>query len=146
MSDTSQQRIVVGIDGSKESIAALHWAVEEAARRDASVEVIHAWHFIYVGDPMGAAIMASAKDLEGAAEQVVAEALAAVASEGVKVTGRTVEGAPARILIDASKDAELLVVGRRGRGGFLGLLLGSVAQQLAHHASCPLVLVPSLAA
>lgn len=139
------RKILVGIDGSKESLAAVRWAVEEGTYRSASVEVLHVWHVVYMGDPMGISTGASIGDVEQSAQLVIDEALAGIGAAGdaVQLTGRTVEGAAAKVLLEAAEHADLLVVGRRGRGGFFGLLLGSVAQQLSHHAPCPLVIVPT---
>jgi nucleotide-binding universal stress UspA family protein len=142
---TSFGKIIVGIDGSKEALSALRWAVDEARHRGATVEALHVWHFVYMGDPMGISAVASMGDVEASAKLVVEEALAEAGAAGAEVglTGRAIEGAASKVLIEEAAEADLLVVGRRGRGGFLGLLLGSVAQQLAHHAPCPLVIVPA---
>lgn len=78
------------------------------------------------------------------AEQLVDSELAELGGEtsGIDIERAVVEGAPAPALLEAAEGAALLVVGSRGRGGFTGLLLGSVSQQCAHHAPCPLVIVP----
>ena len=143
--DGTRQRIVVGIDGSKESLAAVRWAVEEAKHRGATVEVLHVWHYVYLGDPLGISAVAASDDIEESAKLVISEAIAEVGPDGeaVGITGRVIEGAAAKVLIEEAATADLLFVGRRGRGGFLGLLLGSVAQQMANHAPCPLVIVPT---
>ena len=144
MADTTH-KILVGIDGSKESLAAVRWAVEEGTHRGATVEILHVWHFVYMGDPMGISAVASMGDVEQSAQLVIDEALAEIgpAGDAVHLFGRAVEGAAAKVLLEEAANADLLVVGRRGHGGFMGLLLGSVAQQLAHHAPCPLVIVPT---
>jgi nucleotide-binding universal stress UspA family protein len=144
MADTTH-KILVGIDGSKESLAAVRWAVEEGTHRGSDVEILHVWHFVYMGDPMGISAVASMGDVEQSAQLVIDEALAEIgpAGDAVHLTGRAVEGAAAKVLLEEAANADLLVVGRRGHGGFMGLLLGSVAQQLAHHAPCPLVIVPT---
>ena len=141
----TRQRIVVGIDGSKEALAAVRWAVDEAQHRNATVEVLHVWHYVYMGDPMGISAVASVENVEESAQLVIDEALAeaGAAGEAVGITGRAIEGAAAKVLLEEAETADLLVVGRRGRGGFLGLLLGSVAQQMAHHSPCPVVIVPT---
>jgi len=84
------------------------------------------------------------EDVRRAAEKLVESELAELGSalSGVDVERTVVEGAAAPALIEAAEGADLLVVGSRGRGGFAGLLLGSVGQQCAHHAPCPLVIVP----
>jgi nucleotide-binding universal stress UspA family protein len=83
--------------------------------------------------------------IETEARNVVDEALRRVGGdslEGLEIERSVVEGPPAQGLITSARDAELLVVGSRGRGGFLGLLLGSVSQQCAHHPPCPVVILP----
>jgi nucleotide-binding universal stress UspA family protein len=137
-------RIVVGIDGSEAAHQALEWAVDEARRRTAVVEAIHAWHQPFV---TGYAYMGEIDLGEYAAEAqtVLDAAIAAVDTAGVTVEGKVVAGGPAQVLVEEAKGASLLVVGSRGRGGFSGLLLGSVSQQTAHHASCPIVIIPAAA-
>ena len=75
------------------------------------------------------------------AEQALAKALRIVADEGVPVTGTVAENSPATALLDAAKDADLVIVGSRGHGGFASLLLGSVSSQVVHHAHCPVLVV-----
>lgn len=138
------ERIVVGVDGSEISRAALQWAVDEARRRNAAVEAIHALHqpFVY-----GYAYLAEVETDEFAqeAQAILDKTIAAVDTTGVPVEARVVGGGPSQVLVEAAKDADLLVVGSRGRGGFSGLLLGSVSQQVAHHAPCPVVIIPPAA-
>lgn len=138
-------RIVVGVDGSEGARRALEWAVEEAKLRGARLEVIHAWHYPYV--PTGPFAPTALPALE--AFEIDARAELDRAAEGLETHGLEVpveqalvcDGA-AHALIDASKGADLLVVGSRGRGGFAGLLLGSVSQAVAEHALCPVVIIP----
>jgi nucleotide-binding universal stress UspA family protein len=137
--------IVVGVDGSEESKAALRWAIEEARLRDAAVRAVHAWSVypaLYPGTPIRASDWEEVRaDADKFVEDFVAEVagnpgdveLAAVAVQG--------DGTAAHGLIEAAEGAELLVVGSRGLGGFTGLLLGSVSQQCVHHAPCPVVIV-----
>ena len=138
--------IVVGIDGSPESRETLLWAVAEAKLRGAALRVVHAWAFPYVAagpglDPVLDGQMID--DIHRGAEELVERELSALGDEaaGVDIERAVVEGAPAPALIEAAKGADLLVVGSRGHGGFAGMLLGSVGQQLSHHAPCPLVIV-----
>lgn len=133
------RKIVVGVDGSEGSVAALRWALEEAQRREARVDVIHAWHHPYT-DGMAAYTV----DQEEHERRILDRSLAAAgpAAPGVRVETILTHGGAASILLDAAKGADLLVVGSRGRGGFLGVLLGSVSQHCAHHTPCPLVIVP----
>jgi nucleotide-binding universal stress UspA family protein len=138
------ERIVVGVDGSQPSQVALRWAAEEARRRSASLEVVHAWHLPHAG---GYPYLAGYLDLElfeADARRVVDLALAGEELHGLTwVHPILVQDGAARALLDTAKGAELLVVGSRGRGGFTGLLLGSVSQQVAAHAPCPVVIVPA---
>lgn len=136
-------RIVVGVDGSDPAARALRWAVGEARIRSASVHAVHAWQFPIVAGPMGTFIPPPPEeDMHKEAHRVLDEALDLVDTSGVEVSREVVEQGAARALLGASKDADLLVLGSRGLGGFRGLLLGSVSQQCAQHASCPVVIVP----
>lgn len=139
-------RIVIGVDGSDGSVAALRWAVVEANLRGAAVEVLHSWHYPYVGDhPLFVAYGVTHEALVEAAQAVLDRTLAAIGTlpPGVRVEPILIQGGAATALLDAAQGADLLVVGSRGHGGFAGLLLGSVSQQCAHHAHCPVVIVPS---
>jgi nucleotide-binding universal stress UspA family protein len=139
--------IVVGVDHSAGAKAALRFAVGEAELRQASLRVVHAWQFGYVGASFLPGSYPGLGDeldgLRGAAEAALDATLQEVGSGtgGVEIERRVVEGAAAAVLVDESRGAELLVVGSRGLGGFSGLLLGSVSQQCAHHATCPIVIV-----
>jgi nucleotide-binding universal stress UspA family protein len=136
--------IVVGVDGSAGARAALGYAVDEARLRGAVLRVAGAWHLPVVayaggygpGDPDLSA------GLEQDARENVARALGEVDTGDVHVETVFREGSPAHVLLEEAQDADLLVVGSRGLGGFRGLLLGSVGQQCAHHTPCPLVIVP----
>lgn len=139
--------IVVGVDHSAGAKAALRFALAEAHVRQAALRAVHAWQFGYVGASF---VAGSYPDLGGELDELrdAAEAaLEVTLQEVVPTTGdveierRVVEGAAAAVLVDESRDADLLVVGSRGLGGFSGLLLGSVSQQCAHHAACPVVIV-----
>jgi nucleotide-binding universal stress UspA family protein len=136
--------IVVGIDGSDESRRALHWALNEARLREAKLLVVHSWTYQFTAGPgyLPGADPEVRASIEREAEQVIDDALASVGTVGVEIERRTDEGQPSATLVEAAEGAELLVVGSRGRGGFAGLLLGSVSQQCAHHAPCPVVIVP----
>ena len=140
--------IVVGVDHSNGAKAALGFALAEAQLRHAVVRAVHAWRFGYVDAPgyqgFAPASTIELGELHRAAEAALDTTLAGFASEAgaVEIERRVVEGAPAQVLVDESHDAELLVVGSRGHGGFAGLLLGSVSQQCAQHAACPVVIIP----
>lgn len=137
--------IVVGVDGSPGSNAALRWAIAEARVRQTPLHAVHAWPFptaaVGLRFPLiDEDVLSSFRE---AAEQVLDSSLVKLAAEaeGVEVTRSVVEGAAGQVLVESAKGAELLVVGSRGRGSFSELLLGSVSQQCAHHASCPVVIV-----
>lgn len=138
------ERIVVGIDGSETAHRALQWAVDEARVREASLEAVHVWELPYLGGFPNLASVVDPTAFEVAARRVLDAAVDSVDASGLaRPVERTltVDGAAAGIL-GAAKGADLLVVGSRGHGGFTGLLLGSVGQHVAHHAACPVVIVP----
>ncbi|MCF2533595.1 universal stress protein [Yinghuangia soli] len=130
--------VVVGVDGSEHSQAALEWAFEEAARRGAVLAAVRVVRPISPYTAVPAA-------MTGRAE--LAEALAGWKARYPDVTVRTevAFGHPVRVLADAAAQALCLVVGSRGLGGFKGMLLGSVGNGVLHHAHCPVVVVPTTA-
>lgn len=138
--------IIVGIDGSQHSHFALEWAMRYAAMRHLPLTVITvvenvtpAWPGMLV-TPTYEQDLVAARD---AAQEVVAKAEAELGSEvPSSVTVQAYVGVPAPILIRESQDAELLVVGSRGAGGFARLMAGSVCTQAVHHARCPVVIIP----
>ena len=141
-------RIVVGVEGSDGSRAALRWAIDEARVRSATVVVVTAYLPTYVpAAPDYGYVPLDAPDLVDEVrkmqDEVVAEALARDDGPPVPLEQQLLKGRAAETLITASEGASLLVVGNRGRGGFRGLLLGSVSQHTAHHAGCPVVIVRS---
>ena len=140
------EKIVVGIDGSDASKQALRWAIEEARAHGASVVAVHAWE---VPPPMPdvAAMpmidpVAYFPDFQNAAEKLVAGVVEEVVGDetSVNVEAVAVEARPTSAVIDAAGDADLVVVGSRGLGGFKTLVLGSVSHQVAQHAPCPVVI------
>lgn len=141
----TMERIVVGIDGSDSAGDALRWAVEEARLRKASLEVIHAWSASAVGGYPHPAAAFDPTSLEEAAFATLNAACDGIDSTGLAhpVDRILRRGGAASALLEASKGADLAVMGSRGLGGFSGLLLGSVSHQVAHHATCPVVIVPS---
>jgi nucleotide-binding universal stress UspA family protein len=148
--------IVVGVDGSAGAARALEWAVAEAGLRKASLHVVHAWSVPLIdaipepwvlGSPqVGPSDEEVYEHFAATARKVLDEALdqARALEPGLEIIGELTEMRPAPALISAAEDAELLVVGSRGRGGFKGLLLGSVSAQCVHHAPCPVVIIPVL--
>ena len=143
-------RIVVGVDGSEHARRTLQWAVDEARLRKWVVIAVHAHAIptLYVApDPVLGATPPIpdpeiTKRLEEAAERLLADELDQVASDDVTIESRVVTGSAPDALLSAAREGDLLVVGSRGLGGFKGLLLGSVSQQVVHHAPCPVVIVP----
>lgn len=129
-------RVVVGVDGSADSDDALAWAAREARMRTAILEVVHA--SVY-----RSALLEQFPE-ELAREKSILDGAVARASTlepTIEVTGRGAEPPAAKALIEISDDADLLVVGSRGLGGFQELELGSVSQQCAQHARCPVAIV-----
>lgn len=143
---TTAERIVVGVDGSDFAVGALAWALDEARLRHATLTVVHAWQYLpLVAEPLAAIPPIPFTELEDNAKQIVADTIEKAAGgqePGVPLDIRVVEGPPAPALLDAAEGATMMVVGSRGRGGFAGLLLGSVSQQVTHHAPCPVVILP----
>jgi nucleotide-binding universal stress UspA family protein len=138
-------RVVVGVDGSAASQRGLDWAIEEAVARRAELEVVHSWHLSWSGGYpyLGDLDPSPAKD---AATAVVDRALAAADLAALRTPPiRSIRLGDARdALLDASKEADLLVVGAKGVGGFRGMLVGSVSHALAQHAECATVVVPQV--
>jgi len=138
--------IVVGVDGSEGSKRALQWAVDEARLRGARLTLVRAWYpsAALYGFGFGLIDAEAVGDLRILAQKQLDEIRAENADllEGIDVECRVVEDLPANALLAAARDADLLVVGTRGHGGFAGLLLGSVSAHCAHHTPCPLVIVP----
>lgn len=131
-------RIVVGVDGSDQSLVALRWAVEEARRRNAAVDVVHAWR----GD--GRAVGPAASVFAREAREALDRCMARLGPDaGVPIEPVLVEGGPATAILDRAREADLIVVETRGSGEFTGLLVGSAAHHVTYGASCAVVLVPS---
>ena len=143
--------LVVGVDGSAAGVAALQWALGQARHTDARVVAIAASEPppVMTGGPeVGAGVIASEgvndEEMAAAAEQWLTEAITrSPADSGNVVERRVVHGDAATVLVEAAAEAELLVLGNHGRGALAGAIAGSVALRCAHHARCPLVLVPS---
>ncbi|HLB04800.1 MAG TPA: universal stress protein [Gaiellaceae bacterium] len=137
--------IVVGVDGSDESREAFRWALEEARLRKTTLRAVYAWQDPYAVAPgYGFPEDFDFTALRTGAEERLSATVAEVAGESdVTIEEVIAEGPAASILVEAAEGADLLVVGSRGHGGFTGLLLGSVSQQCAHHAPCPVVIVRS---
>ena len=128
--------VVVGVDGSEGAGAALTWAADEAKLRGTRLRAVHVWSYL---DQAGEAFDPTYG--EDDALRLLQQAVAGLGGD-VDLELKTVCDLPARGLLDSAQDADLLVVGARGMGGFQGLLLGSASQQVAQHAPCPVVIVP----
>jgi nucleotide-binding universal stress UspA family protein len=140
--------LIVGIDGSDHSRHALEWAIREAAVRHAPLTVLTVQQAVagYLGGPV---LYSGDQDLAKQARAMAQEETdsmlekAGPESRPSSVTVQAVVGLPAEALIEAAGDADLLVVGSRGAGGFKRLLMGSVSTQVTHHARCPVVVIPA---
>ncbi len=148
MGSTRTGRIVVGVDGSEGSRAALRFALEEAALRGAEVDAVATWQappYAYTGVAVAPPVLDLSESAEAALDEAVTQERAALDGHTAEVVVNqvVVHGAAAPVLIERSREADLLVVGSRGFGGFRGLLLGSVSHQCASHAHCPVVVVPA---
>lgn len=144
-------KIVVGVDGSDHAQAALRWAADEAKLRGASLVAAHAWTYspsMAVGAPdlmaMPAGNIVEELDADrAAAERALSDAVSAALGEepGITVEALLVEDAPGEGLVALAQDADLVVVGTRGRGSIAQALLGSVSHHVVQHAPCPVVIV-----
>jgi nucleotide-binding universal stress UspA family protein len=135
----SGYRIVVGVDGSESSLRALEWAIRQAELTDASVSVVAAWH---LPATWGWGVPVPPVDMpEQDMEEVVERALEPVRAQhpDVPIESRVIDGHPAPVLVKASREADLLVVGSRGHGEFAGMLLGSVSEHCVSNAHCPVL-------
>ena len=134
--------VVVGVDGSKPSRPALAWAAGEAADHQAELVVVSVWEPPLIppmGNPSLGREVVTSESTAGDLVQVIRDELGD--DPPVLVQPRVAEGNPAHVLIESSEDADLLVVGTRGHGGFHGLILGSVSQHVAAYAKCPVAVV-----
>jgi nucleotide-binding universal stress UspA family protein len=143
---SGQELVVVGVDGSAESVAALAWAARYASASGARVQALLAWH--YPGPVGGPAMDKAPESVEAQTEQQMRATLDEAVAKAVPGQASGVEtsigyGHPAQVLIDASQDADLLVVGSRGHGSWTGMLVGSVSIHCVTGAHCPVVVVRS---
>ncbi len=138
------ERIVVGVDGSPGSLAALRWAAAEARLRGAAVEVLHAFHVPYAGGSPVMPLMLEAEDFRECAEALLDKTVGEVDDSDlpVPIVTHAVEGPAPTVLVEAGRDASMVVVGARGHGGLTGMLIGSVSRQVSEHATVPVVVVP----
>lgn len=133
-------RVIVGVDGSPSANAATEWAAQEAEIRNASLELIHAWNYPNLGYGGYVAVLEDfEKDAAGVLEGIANKVRGAHPS--LTLISSLIQGPTAQTIIDRAKEADMVVVGSRGKGGFTGLLLGSVGQQLVHHCPAPVVII-----
>lgn len=140
------ERFVVGVDGSEEALHGLRWAVDLARTVGAGIEVVTAYHYtpVGVGSPWVPPVpVAGEHDMRDSARDVLDNAVEQADAADVVVERTVAEGGAASRLRDRAEDADLLVVGSRGHGGFTGLLLGSVSRRCLSHPTRPVAVVPS---
>jgi len=143
-SQNAVPRIVAGVDGSPPSIAALRWAVHQAQLSGSTIDAVIAWEFPVAGGSFGWAPTAPFDDTDYS--EIAAKSLNAAVAEaspppGVIVNQIVTAGSAAQVLLNAARDADLLVVGNRGHGGLADALIGSVSVRCLHHATCPVVII-----
>jgi nucleotide-binding universal stress UspA family protein len=138
----------VGVDGSSDSQRALEWAIKHAALEHAQLTVL-AVHQVAASAWTSSAVTypedrAEEEKVRQAAEEAVNKTISRLGdARPASVAVRGVSGQPAQVLIEASRDADLVVVGARGGGGFARLMTGSVSSQVVNHSACPVVVIPS---
>jgi nucleotide-binding universal stress UspA family protein len=139
----ARQVVVVGVDGSDPSIAALSWAGRYGAATGAAVWALHIWHYpTSAGLPPGITPESVNDEVKANQRKELDEAMAkANLDPAAQVEAKIGYGHPAQVLINESENADLIVIGHRGRGGFRGMLTGSVSMQVVNHAVCPVVVV-----
>jgi nucleotide-binding universal stress UspA family protein len=137
---TDRHRIVVGVDGSEHSRAALRWAAHLAEVFGARLDAVSAWEY---PPALGWSVVPDDWDPADDTRKVLQQTLAEVFGDQPPASLRLQvhEGGAAKVLIQASEGASMLVVGSRGHGGFAGLLLGSVSANVAEHAGCPVLII-----
>ncbi len=133
-------RIVVGIDGSQSSLVALEWAIDYAERCGGNLDVLMTWEW---PTAFGWSTLPNGFDPAHDAETLLIKVLEPIreAHPGIHIEATVKEGHPAPLLVKASLGADLLVVGSRGHGGFVGMLLGSVSEHCVANAHCPVMVV-----
>ncbi|MEV7726399.1 universal stress protein [Streptomyces sp. NPDC101733] len=143
MSEAVEPLIVVGVDGSRHSKEALRWGVAQAKLIGGRVHAVMSWEWNTNPFAMGPSAQEELVSAEEAARQKLADTVAEAVgtSPGVPVFRRVEKGPPGRVLVEASQEAQLTVVGTRGYGGIKGALLGSVSQQVVQYAACSVVVV-----
>jgi nucleotide-binding universal stress UspA family protein len=136
--DTPRPLIIVGVDGSAESLNAVVWGAAQARATGGTLELLTTWAY---PRSYGTSLVVSGADLEGTARDVLEKAATDVDLPPERLIKTLVRNAAPPELVRRSHDADLIVVGHRGHGGFSELVLGSVSTHLTHHATCPVVVV-----
>jgi nucleotide-binding universal stress UspA family protein len=144
--DSAELVIVVGVDGSSGSQNALDFALAEGALRGAEVRAVCTWDYPVT---YNAAFVIPFEGLEDGAGAILAEAVALATKKRSETTPSVTSvvryGHASEVLVDEARNATMLVVGSRGHGGFVGMLIGSISQGCVTHAPCPVVVVPESA-
>jgi len=136
--------VVVGVDGSAESVGSLKWAADYAAATGATITAVLSWHYPAVGIAPGGVAPKPVSDevrahMEQTLDKALSEAFGTATPENVNT--KLAYGHPAPVLVEESRQADLLVVGHRGHGAFTGMLVGSVSMHCVTNALCPVVVV-----
>jgi nucleotide-binding universal stress UspA family protein len=143
--DGSGPQVVVGVDGSAESVDALRWAAAYAAATRATIDAVLSWHFPAAAGvvPPGLAPPAISDEVRARMQEALDKTVSDVfgTTSPPNVHARITYGHPAVVLVDASRTADLLVVGNRGHGAFTGMLTGSVSMHCVNNAHCPVAVV-----
>jgi nucleotide-binding universal stress UspA family protein len=142
VSEAERGVIIVGVDGSPSSRRALRWALQQAEATGKRIVAVQAWQVPAVYGT-GAMVMPGVQWGEEARVSLESIIASAIGDQSrVPIEQRVIEGHPAAVLLSQAADADLLVVGSRGHGGFVGTLLGSVSRHVVSHTPCPVVVVP----
>lgn len=134
--------VVVGMDGGPDSRRALQWAADYARAVSAPLVALIAYDLPTVYGPYAMAGWGNADEIENGARTVLDGAIRDTLGDGAAIEQSVLRGHPAEALVASSKDARMVVMGSRGRGGFTGLLLGSVSQHVVANSRCPVVVLP----
>jgi nucleotide-binding universal stress UspA family protein len=143
--NSKTSHIVVGLDGSPSSLAALRWAVRQVKLTGGTVDAITAWQIpaAITGYGWAPIAMSECADMERIAQRLLDGAIgeAVAPDDRWRVHGQTIRGTAGKVLADASAGADLLVLGSRGHGQLADAVIGSVGQHCIHHAHCPVVIM-----
>ena len=135
--------VIVGVDGAEDSVRALRWAATHAGSVGAPLHAYGVFEVPAMHSPYGMAAWENPENLEKNMRTVLADTIAKALGEDAQVEQKVLQGHPAKVLVEHSGEAGLLVIGSRGRGAFAGMLLGSVSQYVVARAKCPVVVMPT---